>query len=784
MTLRTVLERRVSIKRLIQISKKVSLAFAILLVAFLLDGQAAFAHAVLVISEPAANAILEVAPKAVTIEFSEPVAPTLSQIVVLSQGGQAVTVGALQTVGSQDTTATVSLPALADGIYLVSWQVLSTVDGHTTSGSFSFGVGVAELSATTEAASVTVQLSPWSIAARWLTLTGLALLLGLFVYRLFVWNPILEDEAVSVEEQELDRKFAQSTLTIGVGGAVLVAVGLLLTLVAQFNTYNLLQFENLRAWVSTTFGNIWLGRLMVMVLYAFLLLGLRRNKLRQLRIRWEWLGFGLGLCLALTSSLISHSAALTQGTLLAISVDLAHTLAAGVWAGGLVYLAVALWQTRRLSPESRTWFNLNLNINFSALGALAVGILLTSGGFLGWQHVGSWAALVSTPYGLALLAKIGLAVPAFAIAAINLLVIKPRLNAAYEDDEYAAAMPQMRRFSRLVPLEVLFALLVLVAAGLLTDLQRGADAPFLADAPGKLVLSQAVDELSVAMTLEPALVGPNSFDVYLTDASGQPVIDANEVSLRFTFLGRSIGAASGVAASQGDGHYELEGSYVGVVGSWQIEVAIRRPNAFDAFAPFRVEAGVGGSIQSLTEQPGLLARFVKWMTLIGKAVAGAVMILLAIGWFVLAAQVSVRTWHMLALGALSVLILWSGAFQLYNFFDQEYTPGKFVTNPVLPDAESIAVGERLYQENCSGCHGPAGLGDGPAGVTLFPPPANFTAGHTAGHSDGDIFYWIRNGVESTAMPAFDEQFSRTEVWHLVNYVRRLSVQSPQLSNQQ
>lgn len=769
------------IKQLMQAHKKLSLVLAILVVACLLDGQTAFAHAVPITSEPLANAILEIAPNAVTIEFSEPIALTLSQIVVLSQGGQVVTVGALQTVGGLDTTVTVSLPQLADGIYLVSWQVLSTIDGHTTSGSFSFGVGVAELSATTEAATVTVQLSPWSIAARWLTLTGLALLLGLFVFRLFVWNPILQNETVTSDEQELDQRVAQSTLRIGGAGAILVAVGLLLTLIDQSNTYNLLQFENLRAWIDTMFGNIWLGRLLVLVLFAFLFLGLRRNKLRKLRISWEWLGFALSLCLALTSSLISHSAALTQGTLLAIAVDLAHTLAASVWVGGLVYLAIALWQTSQLPSESRTWFNLNLSVNFSALAALAVGILLASGGYLGWQHVGSWTSLIGTPYGLTLLVKIGLALPAFAIAAINLLVIKPRLEAAYASDAYAAVVPQMRRFSRLVPLEALFALLVLVAAGLLTDLQRGADAPLLADAPGTMVVSQEVDDLTIALTLKPALVGPNSFDVYLTDASGQAVTDASEVSLRFTFLEQSIGAASGIATSDKDGHYRLEGSYVGVVGSWQIEVAIRRPDTFDTFAPFRMDAGVGGRIQSLTEQPGALAQLIKWLTLVGKAVAGGALILFAIAWGILATQVSVRTWHMVAFGGLTILMLWSGAYQLYTFFDQEYTPGRFLTNPILPDAESIAIGERLYQENCTGCHGPTGLGDGPAGTALFPPPANFTAGHTASHADGDLFYWIRTGVPGTAMVGFEDQFSRSEMWHLVNYIRRLSAQSPQVS---
>jgi mono/diheme cytochrome c family protein len=79
-------------------------------------------------------------------------------------------------------------------------------------------------------------------------------------------------------------------------------------------------------------------------------------------------------------------------------------------------------------------------------------------------------------------------------------------------------------------------------------------------------------------------------------------------------------------------------------------------------------------------------------------------------------------------------------------------------------------------ETCLPCHGEHGRGDGMQAATLPRRPADFTNGHVASHSDGDLFYWIRSGFPASGMPSFADQFEREEVWHLVNYVRRLSQQ--------
>ena len=751
--------------------------------------QPVFAHAVPERSDPAPNALLDDAPDNLTIEFNEPIVLNLSRIDVLTQAGEAIETGALQIVDADGRILSVSLPELEQGAYLVSWQVLSTVDGHTTAGTYAFGVGVAATAVATES-TVTAQLSPLSAAARWLTLTGIALLMGLFAFRLFVWNPIMADVDLQPEEEQLDVTLAQTSIRIGIIGIVLLGLGLVIIFIDQTRVYDLLQTANLQTWVSTRFGTMWLVRFLLVALSHFNLSLFVDVKSGRKELRgWEWwLGFLLAIGLSLTVSLVSHSAALAEETVQSILIDWIHVLAGTIWAGSLLFLTIALWQARQLSNEARSWLNLSLILNFSAIAAIAMGLLLTSGGYLASKHVGGWTEFVGTAYGLTLLSKIGISLLALAIAGINLLFVKPRLNTAYENagehrSENGRPPPILRRFRLLVWAEMALALLILAAAGILTDLQRGADAPLLADAPGQTNVVQSAEDLQVAMQIEPALVGANNFEIVITDAEGNPATGLEDVSVRFTFLDQSIGSSFADAEPLGNGRFQLEGSYISLIGTWQVEVSIRRPGSFDTFAAYRLEAGVGGNIRSIDSGARPLEEFAKFMNRASTGGTGAGIVIFALLWGFVAVRAAKNEGQLVALLAVSLVCFWLGSSQLFDFFNNEFTPAKFATNPILPDVESIAIGQELFTENCVPCHGPEGRGDGPTAQSLSPPPADFAAGHTATHTDGDLFFWILQGVEGTAMPAFEAQLTEEQAWHLVNYVRRLSVRDDSVSTQ-
>jgi copper transport protein len=753
----------------------------------LLTSRPAAAHAVPISSSPLPSQIMDEGPDELIIYFNEPVVPEFGRIRLLTQAGQPLDVGPAQPEDG-NRTLRVGLPTLSEGAYLVSWQVLSAVDGHTTSGTFSFGVGDVILEAE-EADSVLADISAFSASARWLTLTGLALLIGFFSFRLLVWRPLFAGVEMEPEEAALDEKTVRAGLRIVYVALGLLGLALILTMIDQATAYRLWEGGNWRPWFSTQFGQMWLLRLLLLLPFLILLAYVTTQRRRLVLSATEadaetlipiWFlsaGLVLSVLLAGTSSMISHSAALSQNTWQAIGVDLTHTLAAGVWAGGLLFLALALFQARSLEPELKTWLNLSLILNFSAVAALSVGLLIFSGAYLAGQHVGNWTALVGTAYGLVLLGKLAVALVAFALAAFNLLVIKSRLNAAYDMPESPAAAQTRRRFRAVVAVEAVLALVILAAAGLLSDIQRGVDAPLLADAPGQMTTSAAADDLTVELALEPALVGQNRFEVTLLDEQGNPVADAQEVLFRFTFLGQSLGSEEATAESLGDGRYLLEGSYISLIGSWQVEVSVRRPGQFDAFAPYRLEAGLGGEIRPLTQRTPILQTIAHWMTLAAGGGTGLLLMLVALLWAGAAARAAQTVWQLAPMLLLAVFAFGVGANQMVNFITNEYTPATFLNNPILPDAESVSIGEFYYQQHCAVCHGEGGRGDGPAGLALSPRPADFGDGHLNIHPDGDLYFWIQNGIEGTPMPAFGDQLSSEDTWHLVNYLRRLSAQA-------
>jgi mono/diheme cytochrome c family protein len=98
---------------------------------------------------------------------------------------------------------------------------------------------------------------------------------------------------------------------------------------------------------------------------------------------------------------------------------------------------------------------------------------------------------------------------------------------------------------------------------------------------------------------------------------------------------------------------------------------------------------------------------------------------------------------------------------------------RFQRSPVADTPESIAAGRQLFQANCAICHGPKGLGDGPAAFTLNPRPVNLQL-HVPQHAQGEVYYWITEGVAGTGMPAWKDKLTDEQRWQIVLYLEALA----------
>ena len=344
------------------------------------------AHAVPVSSDPAPNATLSDAPHEVVIRFSERVDARASRLEVLDAHGQRVDHGDATVSPTDPWRYRVGLHGVTDGVYTVAWRVLSADDGHVTDGAHVFAVGAAN--APGAPARVTPQGAGARPLARWVTVVGCALLLGVPVARWWLGHGSGGGSFARV------RWLASGmVVTGGAGDLVLqareLAGGRPLTPV-------------LATLLTTASGHVWLGRVFLLVLLACLAaVSAKRSESRGRRLIF----LALASAVVMSGGLVSHSAGTVDGRALAVSAEAFHLLATAVWVGGLLGF-VQLFRAGAATPLAETR-RAGLAIPaFSQLAIPAVGVLGASGLILARVHVTQWTDLLTTPYGRWLTAKL------------------------------------------------------------------------------------------------------------------------------------------------------------------------------------------------------------------------------------------------------------------------------------------------------------------------------------------------------------------------------------------
>ncbi|MBI2867640.1 MAG: copper resistance protein CopC [Chloroflexi bacterium] len=720
-----------------------------------------FAHANLSRAEPAPDTALADPPQRVAIWFTEPLEPAFSEVRVLDARGRQVDNRDSAVDRSDRTAMTVTLPPLPEGVYTVAWKNLSAVDGHSVRGSyvFSIRVPISSQPAAQATSSQPLLQSKADPVFRWLALLGVLSLFGGLAFSLLIVRPVLKAEEVNdAVRQRLILLTARTQRVLWLSAALflLASVGQLLSQAAAVKGVGLFEaFSSVGAVLTdTAWGDWWLRRIGLLAAAALALAaaaGAARKDYSKLEFALRWLALGVLGGILFTISWVSHAAATPGLKTQAVFSDYVHLLAAAFWVGGLFQLALGLPLLKALPDRERREVSSLLVPRFSVMAVLSVGALAITGLYSSYAQVTALRA-ATTPYGYTLIAKLLLIVPLLALAALNLLWVRPRLT------KDGAASGRLRRF---VVGEAALAALALLAVGMLTGLEpaRQVASRQEAEQGQKLVFTDNVESRQIKIQVEPGTVGYNQVLVSLKDRLGKPV-DGAAATLRLTYQGSDIGSDELPAHPLGDGLYHQVVSF-GIAGSWQLGLLVQSEGAFDARAAFRFDVISAGAAASDVILPSQNAGKLLW----GGALALMGLLFLVVG-FRLTGLAGAGVTVTGAVGAV-VGLFWAGV-SLGGLGTQEA-----MRNPFPPNAESIAIGQSLYTENCVTCHGVTGKGDGPGAVGLNPPPLDLRV-HVPLHPERDLFRFIKDGIPDTAMPVWDAKLSDDEIWHLVNYLQTLA----------
>jgi copper transport protein len=574
----------------------------LLLIWMAAGARPALAHAIVVRTEPADGAVLGTPPRQVRLWFSEPVALHLTAIELIDGGGRRFAATSVRgnaaslaaAVRSDQLTAAevlIELPSLPPGVYRLSWRTLSSADLHNTAGTIVFGVQ-RNIAGTSAAATEPLPALP-EVALRWLDLGALSGLLGALALALLALPRAARMKIVSIAALEhmatLRRRLLAMAEWAGIG-ALLAGLGLLLAQALAVG--GSLAGGLASAWeimIGTGYGMAWLARqvALALLLASLTLTRQRPGQLDQRRFAGPRAAAPLllALAVAVAQALQSHAAAARELPWLAVAAGAAHILAAGVWGGGLLALAVVVLPLAQSNGAAALgWSMLR---GFGRLAAASLAALLISGLLLVAQQVASVDALLATLYGRALMLKLALAAGA---ALLGLL------NAARLHARVASALARLLRrpagwlpltdtsVLALVRLELAGALLVVGLAGLLGSSQpaRGPEFDRPAAEAAPLSNTSRADDLLVTLALRPNRPGQNFIALGVFDTRRPTPAPIDQVLVDLRPADGRPGGHSLVASALGQGRYEVADDAITSPGDWTIAVTVRRAGMPDA----------------------------------------------------------------------------------------------------------------------------------------------------------------------------------------------------------
>jgi copper transport protein len=549
-----------AVRRLVRAAAVLALAG----LAVLAGPAPAQAHAYLARSAPADGAVLDRAPETLSLTFTERVELSSARVAVVDGDGRhwTVTALALRTRDGADAgTATAAgtespvtlvagLPTLPANTYHVSWRTLSSDDLHTTSGTLVFGVG---RTVTAAGRAGPVGPAPRETVARALGLLGLAVLLGGAGLAAVHAGVARRDRSPGPSSRPDHPEIAlrRRMLRVAGYGGVLALLATPLQLFIQLEAAGAGRAGLL---LDQLTGGRWLLREVgtAALLAALWWLSRPRPVGAAPAVAVAVVG---AVAASAGTALLGHP---TDSPLRTTLVGAVHVLGAGGWAGGVLVAALALLPAARGAPDRAGQVRAVLHA-FAVLAVTCLTGLVLTGLLLTGAQVATVDALLTSPYGLLLLAKL------VAATAAGLLGLRTARRLRRRDD-----LPRRGLVTEAGLLAVALALAGSLAAA---GPARGPGFPVAETAAAVPQVSGQAADLVDAVAVRPNRPGRNIVSITVSDTRRPAPAPVTGVSLLLT--GPNGERALHPVTRTPDG-WVVTVDDIRVAGDWRVAVTVLR----------------------------------------------------------------------------------------------------------------------------------------------------------------------------------------------------------------